>query len=165
MVIIVDMLRGFLEPEFPLYCGDNARKIIPNVKELVEDTDERLIWVCDAHRDDDIEFNVFPKHCLRGSIEAQIIPELIGFDGNVVLKRSIDGFSGTTLQAIVSSLKPTTVTVVGVCTDICVLYVVAGLRMRGYPVTVPSNCVASFDQEMHEFGLKHMNKVLGAVIS
>ena len=35
-VLVVDMLRGFLEPGYNLYCGDAARSIIPNVRELLK---------------------------------------------------------------------------------------------------------------------------------
>ena len=37
VVLIVDMLRGFLEDGHNLYCGDSAREIIPNVKRLIKD--------------------------------------------------------------------------------------------------------------------------------
>ncbi len=164
MVIIVDTLRGFLEPEFPLYCGDHARKIIPNVKQLLKATSETLVWVCDKHSEGDSEFAVFPKHCIANTPGAEIVPELIHFRGHVVEKDTIDGFWGTPLASILLAIKPKCVTVVGVCTDICVLYLVAGLRLRGYEVIVPSNCVASFDQQMHECALKHISEVLGATI-
>ena len=36
-VIVSDMLRGFLEEDYPLYCGARARRIIPNVQKLLED--------------------------------------------------------------------------------------------------------------------------------
>ena len=35
-VLVIDMLRGFLEEGHPLYCGDNARRIIPSVQALLE---------------------------------------------------------------------------------------------------------------------------------
>ncbi len=157
------MLRGFLEDGSLVYCGNHARKIIPNIQYLLDNTTEPLIWICDAHEVDDPEFELFPKHCLAGTIEAQIIPELSGWRRNgVIHKQTINGFWQTGLFMELAKYRPKIVTVVGVCTDICVLYVVAGLRLRGYEVVVPANCVASFDLEMHQFGLKHMEKVLGA---
>ena len=35
-VLVIDMIRGFLEEGFPLYCGDKARRIIPNIQLLLE---------------------------------------------------------------------------------------------------------------------------------
>ena len=36
VVLVIDMQRGFLEEGNPLYCGDDARKIIPQVKKLLD---------------------------------------------------------------------------------------------------------------------------------
>ena len=35
-VLVVDMVRGFLEPRHNLYCGDDSRRIIPHVQRLLE---------------------------------------------------------------------------------------------------------------------------------
>ncbi|MGA2671446.1 MAG: hypothetical protein ABSF21_08580 [Dehalococcoidia bacterium] len=35
-VIVSDMLRGFLEEGYPLYCGIEARSIIPNIQKLLK---------------------------------------------------------------------------------------------------------------------------------
>jgi nicotinamidase/pyrazinamidase len=53
---------------------------------------------------------------------------------------------------------------VGVCTSICVMETVAGLRNRDYPTFVFRKGVADFDQEAHNFALKRMEKILGAMI-
>ena len=54
------------------------------------------------------------------------------------------------------------VIVCGVCTDICVLHTAADARNRDYPVEVPTDCVASYDPNAHEWALRHIEKVLGA---
>jgi len=41
---------------------------------------------------------------------------------------------------------------------------VGGLVNRDYKVVVPRDCVADFDQEMHEFALKRMKNIYGAEI-
>ena len=68
------------------------------------------------------------------------------------------------MESILVNAQIDSVVVVGVCTDICVLYTVADLRNRDYKVQVPSNCVASFNQVAHELALEHMEKILGAEI-
>ena len=50
----------------------------------------------------------------------------------------------------------------GVCTDICVLHTAADARNRDYAVEVPTDCVASFDPQAHQWALQHMERVLGA---
>ena len=36
VVLVTDMLRGFMEEGCPLYCGANARRIIPCIQRLLE---------------------------------------------------------------------------------------------------------------------------------
>jgi len=164
-IVVVDMLNGFLKPGFPLYCGDEARPIIPNIISLVASKpDAARVFVCDSHAKDDPEFRMFPPHCVEGTEQSRVIPELEGFAERIVRKRTLDAFFKTELSGILDSIGPQRVYVVGVCTDICVLYTVAGLRVRGFEVIVPKNCVASFDKDSHEWALRHFADVLGAKV-
>ena len=164
-VIVVDMLRGFLEEGYPLYCGDEARAIIPRVQKLLRREREQgsyIIYVCDQHAPDDPEFQMFPPHCIKGTPEAEIIPELSAYPGEVVPKTRYSGFYGSRLDDVLNRIKPEKLVICGVCTDICVLHTTADARNRYYPVEIPVDAVASFDKEAHEFALRHMQKVLGA---
>ena len=163
-LLVVDMLVGFLEEGHNLYCGD-CRKIVPNVQRLIEREEaagSAVFFVCDSHDSDDLEFQVFPEHCVKGTEEARIIPELAGYGGVVISKRRYSGFFGTDLQERLAELKPDKVIVCGVCTDICVMHTVADARNRDYSVEVPVDCVATFDPGAHESSLKHMESILGA---
>ncbi len=169
-VIVVDMLRGFLEPGCPLDCGDAARAIIPAVRRKIEEEMARgatVLWVADNHAPDDKEFAIFPPHCIRGTAESEIIPALADLvdPANLLPKTRYSGFFGTDLDARLARLRPDVVTVVGVCTDICVMHTVADARNRDYAVVVPADCVATFDPDAHRFALDHMRRVLGAVVS
>ena len=53
----------------------------------------------------------------------------------------------------------------GVCTDICVLYTTADARNRNYEVEVPTDCVATFDPQAHEWALDHIEKILGGKLT
>jgi len=168
-VIVVDMLRGFLEPGYPLDCGDAARAIIPTVRRTIEEERARgatIFWVADNHAPDDKEFAMFPPHCIRGSAEAEIIPALADLvdPANVFPKTRYSGFYGTDLEARLARLRPDVITVLGVCTDICVLHTVADARNRDYAVVIPANGVATFDRQAHRFALDHMRRVLGATV-
>ena len=168
VVIVVDMLRGFLEEGHPLYCGPAAREIIPCVRRVLQRESEAgstIIYLADTHEPDDKEFEMFPPHCVRGTSECEVIPELAEYPGIVIPKTRYSGFFGTDLDERLRELAPDKLIVVGVCTDICVMHTVADARNRDYAVEVPADCVASFDAEAHAFALKHMEKVLGAIIS
>jgi len=164
VVLVVDMLRGFLEPGHPLFCGENARRIIPAVRRLLEAEaarGSRVIFICDHHDPDDREFQMFPRHCVAGTPEAEVIPELADIPGERVYKRRYSGFFETPLEERLKEIGPERVVIVGVCTDICVLFTAADARNRDYNVEVPVDCVASFDEEAHRFALRHMERVLG----
>jgi len=167
-VLVVDMVRGFLEEGYPLYCGARARGIIPAVQRLLEQElalGSTVFFLCDHHVPDDAEFKMFPRHCIEGTAEAELIPELAGYQGEVIPKRRFSAFFDTPLEVKLLKLKPERLIVCGVCTDICVLHTVADARNRDYEVEVPVDCVASFDEKAHHFALEHMEKTLGAKLT
>jgi nicotinate phosphoribosyltransferase len=164
-VIVTDMLRGFLEEGYPLYCGPEARDIIPNIRRLLErelEQGSKIFYVCDHHTADDPEFKMFPPHCIEGTEEAELIPELSQYPGEIIPKRTFSSFYNTSLDKRLETIKRETIIVCGVTTHICVLQAVIDARNRGYEVEVPIDCVASFDKKAHFFALEHMEKVLGA---
>ncbi|HBR09662.1 TPA: hypothetical protein DD712_00140 [Candidatus Acetothermia bacterium] len=169
-LIIIDMQRGFLEQGYPLYCGNEARRVIAPIRKLIErelKAGSGLFFTTDLHDPDDKEFEIFPAHCIRGSVEAQIIPELVGYTaaGIVIEKQRYSAFFATDLEEHLTDLKPQKLILCGVCTDICVLHTAADARNRDYPIEIFTDCVASFDQDAHRFALRHMKKILGVRIS
>jgi nicotinamidase/pyrazinamidase len=167
VVLITDMLHGFFEASCPLYCGPAARRIIPNVVRLLEKetrAGSKIIYICDHHDPDDLEFKMFPPHCIEGTQETEIIPELAKFPGEIIKKKRYSGFSGTDLAQRLAQLKPEKIIIAGVCTDICVCHTAADARALDYTVEVPGDCVASFDERAHAYALEHMAKVLGVKI-
>jgi len=168
-VLVIDMQKGFLHEGAALYCGEAARAIIPAVTRLLDEELDRgsaLFFTLDIHDPDDKEFEMWPPHCVVGTEETEFIPELLPYvaQGTVIDTRRYSAFFETDLAERLAELKPDRLIVCGVCTDICVLHSVAGARFRDYPVTVLRDCVASFDAEAHEWGLKHMEKILGAQV-
>ena len=169
-VLVVDMVKGFLEPGHNLYCGDEARAIIPNIRALLKREQANgsdILFISDHHDPDDLEFRIFPVHCVRGTEEPNVIPELEAFvtDTNVVPKNRYSGFFNTDLAQRLGDIQPEKLIVCGVCTDICVLHTTADARNRDYPVEVPANCVATFDPGAHTWALGHLQKILGAAVT
>lgn len=167
VILVVDMLNGFLESGYALFCGEDSRKIIPNVSQLLKKKTSEgaaILFLCDSHQEKDPEFSIYPAHCIRGTQEAKIIDELSSYPGTVIPKTTLSGFYQTDLERYLIDLSPERVIVVGVCTDICIQYVVADLRIRGYEVIVPEDCVATFNSEGHQYALRYMEKTLGAKV-
>ena len=126
VVLVIDMVRGFMEPGHNLYCGDDSREIIPNVIQLLRrerDAGAQVLFVSDHHDPDDLEFQIFPVHCVKGTEEPEVIPELAEFltGSNVIPKNRYSGFFNTGLAQRLASLAPDKLILCGVCTDICVL--------------------------------------------
>ena len=164
-ILVTDMVIGFMQAGHNLYCGDPARAIIPNIRRLIETEQAAgaaVIFICDTHDPDDLEFEMFPVHCVRGTDEPRLIPELRQYDGIHLPKRRYSAFYDTNLAEILAKLQPDRLIVCGVCTDICVMHTVADARNRDYPVDIPTDCVASFDPQAHQNALTHMQKILGA---
>jgi len=159
------MLRGFLEKGHPLYIGAEARQIIPNIQRLLDEElnqDSRIFFICDRHDPDDLEFRMFPPHCIAGTAEAEVIPELAGYPAEIIPKKRYSGFFATELEEKLKKLKPDKLIICGVLTNICVLHTTADARNRDHEVEIPVDCVASPDEAAHRFALEHMDKVLGA---
>lgn len=167
VVLVVDMVKGFCVPGGNLYTGESAREIIPTIRDLILDAradSDEIIFIYDSHEPDDLEFNMFPEHCVRGTSETDIIPELVHYATMAIPKQRYSGFYGTRLAQILKELKPENVVVCGVCTNICVLHTVADARNRDYNVIVYEDTVASFDEELHQQALNHMESILGATV-
>lgn len=167
-LIIVDMLNDFIDENGALYCGPSARDIVPFVSQRLyvhRQADSLVVYLHDAHAEDDREFEKFPRHCVAGTWGSQIIDDLAPQNGEQILpKTRYSGFYGTELEKILAAYGPEKVEVVGVCTSICVMDTVGGLANRDYRTIVPRAGVADFDAEAHRNALLRMERLYGATI-
>lgn len=167
-LIIIDMLKDFIEEDGILTTGPAGKEIIPFIKEKViefRQNDFPVIYICDSHEKDDKEFDMFPPHCITNTDGSQIIEDLEVEDGDkVIRKRRYSAFFGTDLDLYLREKGVDEICLVGVCTNICVLYTAADARNLGYKVNIYEKGVASFDQEAHGFALKEMERTLGCKI-
>ncbi len=167
--VVIDMLNDFIRPNGALYCGQAAEAIVPAIAEGLREAREsgvKIFYVCDNHRPDDPEFEIWPAHCVAGTWGAQIIDELAPTDNDIVVpKRRYSGFFGTDLLLHLLENGISRIELCGVCTNICVLYTAADARNLGFKVLVHPGRVASFDSEAHEWALKQMKEVLGVEVA
>ena len=170
-LIVIDMLNDFINPDGAFFCGPTAEAIVPYVKERVDNYRKEghpVIFLGDAHAENDKEFSRFPKHCVDGTKGAEII-DILGFkvgQDSFIRKTRYSGFYDTTLEFTLMVhfwLLPeqSTVEVCGVCTSVCVMDTVGGLANRDYNIVIHKDCVADFDPDMHKFALKRMESLYG----
>jgi nicotinamidase/pyrazinamidase len=175
-VIVVDMQNGFLR-EGNL-ASEDCLAVLPNVVTEVERAlaaGEHVIFTADTHEPGDLEFAIFPEHCIRGTAEAELVDELRGYLDRdhvwLVPKRRYSALFETQLEGLLHRFDIDTVRICGVCTDICVLHTTADLRNRDIAVTVVAEATATFDGPEHPAGqvrdqsLAHMAQILGARIA
>lgn len=172
--MVVDVQEGFTRR------GNLASPVcteaIPRVVRLVEDavtSGVPVIFTKDSHVVDDREFEVFPPHCVVGSPEHDLVPELRPFEEGaaaVIEKRRYSAFFDTDLESVLQGLGVKEVQIAGFCTDICVLHTTADLRNRDYGVTVLADGCETFDApghdhaEVNRWALGHIEHILGAKV-
>ena len=166
-LLVIDMLHDFIDPAGALYCGSEGEKIVPVIKNIIEEflsEGAEIFYICDSHREDDLEFKRFPKHCVTGTIGAEVSSSL-NFackDDHMILKQRYSAFYQTNLEEKLVGIDE--VVLVGVCTNICVLFTAEELCNRDKRVIVYKDAVASFDKKAHENALAEMKNVLGVII-
>ena len=162
-LLIIDMLNDFVLPGAPLECP-GARDIIPAIKREIEKARSEgypVIYVCDNHRENDPEFKVWPRHCVRGTKGAEVVDELKPEKGDYVIKKvTYSGFYKTRLEDLLKRLGVKKLIITGVCTEICLMFRSVDALTRGYAVEVPEDCVAGLTPQGHSFALKHVTETL-----
>ena len=170
-VLVIDMIEAFCTRGN--LASERFAGLVTPIREYLEReiaSGARVVFLIDTHDPDDPEFAMFPPHAVAGSGEDEVVAELAGVAecSTVIRKARFSGFHETELEEVLDGMEPDEVDVVGVCTDICVLHTVAGLRDRGYRVTVRADLVETYDAPDHpadetaRFALRHMRDVLGA---
>ena len=167
-LLVIDMLKDFIDVGGALETGEAGRDIVGFVKNKIDEfrkAGHPIIYICDNHEVDDKEFQMFPPHCIAGTEGSKIIDELdVWEDDKIITKRRYSSFYGTDLDLYLREKGVKKIHMVGVCTNICLLYTAADGRNIDYDVVVYRDGVASFDEKAHDFALKEMGTTLGCKV-
>lgn len=166
-LIVVDMVNGFINEG--TMSDQNIRHIIEENECLINNfiyNKYPIIAFKDCHLDDAIEFKTFPKHCIKGTSESELIDELKKYEENMKIfeKNSTNGMYADGFINYINNLKDVEEFVItGCCTDICVMQLALGLKTyfnainRRVNVVVPMNAVETYNSIKHnndEYNLK-----------
>lgn len=166
-LLVADMLNDFVNKGASLEIP-TARTIIDNIKKEIKTARKKhipIIYCCDAHKDKDPEFKLWPKHAVKGTEGAEVIKQLKPHkEDSVVAKTSYSCFYKTSLDKLLKKLGITHLIITGVVTNICVLYTAVDAYMRGYRIIIPQNCVAALTESEHQFALQQMKRLFHAEI-
>jgi nicotinamidase-related amidase len=81
-----------------------------------------------------------------------------------VIKPQVSGFYGTTLPVLLPRLGVNRVVLTGIAADICVLFTAADAHMREYGLWIPSDAVASENDQRKQWALDIMHKSMDAEV-
>jgi len=157
-VICVDMINGFCH--FGALSSPRVHSIIEPVVELFQRAQAagvpHFLLTQDSHEPDAVEFGQFPPHCVRGTLEAETIPEIrsLPFFDQMVLfeKNSIQSGLNTGLNEwLAAHPQVETFILVGDCTDLCIYQLAMHLRLDANTrqlqrrVILPADCSQTYD--------------------
>jgi len=168
LIVVVDMVNGFVN--IGALHDSYINHIVPGIKNLVEESiaeGNDVISFRDCHSLDDAEFETYPIHCLNGTEESELVPELkpLGAKMIDIPKNTTNGFNTERFREFYQAHyeEYDEIVVVGCCTDICVTDFTTSLaefqKENGIntPITVPMDLVETFDGPNHD--RKVMNEV------
>ena len=158
VLIVIDMQNDFVKNE--PFGNEAAQAIIPEIQKMIESKFyDDVFFTRDCHYtwQKSIEMKDYPPHCLTNTEGWEIIDELKPYTD---VARTINKFSygcnkwGSVLyDPIIESI-----TLVGVCTDICVISNALMLRsiFPDIPVRVAEKACAGTSTRNHEMALEIM---------
>ena len=179
-LLVIDYSNDFVADNGALTCGEVAQQLDENIVKQIEKAlyQDEFIFVCnDEHLHKDRynpESLLFPEHNIKGTSGA----ELYGKTGETINRLLAEGnerviylpktrysaFFGTPLDAMLRARKVHRLTIIGVCTDICVLHTVIDAIYAHYQVAVVENCCATCIPNGQEWAISHMRDCLGVEI-
>lgn len=160
LLIVVDMVNGFVREG--VMASQNIEHIVPVVTNLVNkftiDDGSLVAFIKDTHSEFAREFKKFPKHCVRGTREAENIDELKKYE-NISLvyeKNSTCAiFAKGFLDDINKMKKLKEIVICGCCTDICVINLAIPLDNyfdefnKDIDIIISEDSVETYDSENH----------------
>lgn len=154
----VDLINGFCT--IGALASPRVQAIVDPVVRLITNAwnfgVRSIVFSQDTHEPDALEFADFAPHCIRGTIEADTVPELkaLPFYSQIDLiqKNSIhSGLNTGLMDWLVKYPDVQTFLVVGDCTDLCIyqlamhLKLDANVRHMKRRVVIPADCVQTYD--------------------
>jgi nicotinamidase-related amidase len=160
-LVVIDVINGFIV-EGPL-ADPSIAKIIPPIQAEIEAAIKRqepVLMFRDAHDEHAAEFDAYPPHCLKGTVESQLVDELLPYADHMIdiEKNTTNGFFAEGFQRFLTDHPEiTTYTCVGCCTDICVLQFTETLKTYAQTHKLPIT-VQVIEKAVDTFNLPNHSK-------
>ncbi|HTW59614.1 MAG TPA: isochorismatase family cysteine hydrolase [Terriglobales bacterium] len=180
----VDVQADFMLPGGKLYVP-GAEKLLPNIRRLTDLARQgRVLLVSHGcfHPPNDVEFKIFPPHCVKGTAGAELVAEaladnvarvpneaeaklpkdLFAYQQILLEKQTLNIFESRHAGELVERLgNKAEFVVFGVVTEYCVGFAVKGLLERGRRVAVVRDAIETLKREDGESTVAELER-LGA---
>lgn len=161
ILVVVDMQNDFIDGSLGT---KEAVEIVPSVKEKIENFDGKVIFTRDTHFDNYLETQegtLLPvKHCIKDTVGWQIRPELDALRVSEAIDKPTFGSVMLGKKLVEENEKEPieSVTLIGLCTDICVIS--NALLIKAFlpeiPIIVDAKCCAGVTPDSHKNALNAM---------
>ena len=159
LLVVVDMQRDFIDGSLGT---KEAQEIVPNVAEKIKEyqnAGDQVVFTFDTHYENYLETQegkrLPVKHCIKGTEGWELDKSLQDFKGEYFEKPS---FGSRELAQWAEKGDFSSIELVGLCTDICVIS--NALLLKAYlpetPVSVDASCCAGVSPESHNNALEAM---------
>ncbi len=165
ILVVIDMQNDFVTGSLG---SMDARAIVANVAKKVDSWNGAIIFTRDTHQPDylsTLEGHKLPVvHCVQDTDGWQIVDQLAGKAHHIIDKPTFGSTELAELIKLMALDKHTCpemiegITLVGLCTDICVISNALLLRamLPDMPITVDSSCCAGVTVQSHLNALEAM---------
>lgn len=163
-ILIIDMLNTF-DFDGGGILRQRAEELAGPITELRRQAaaaDVPVIYVNDNYgrwRDEPSALIEWIAQGAGGALAQKLRP---GPDDYFVIKPESSGFYATTIPALLPRLGISRLVIVGVAAEICVLLTAADAHMREYDLWVPSDAIASQNDDRERWALETMANAMSA---
>jgi nicotinamidase/pyrazinamidase len=171
-LLAIDYQNDFFNKELFFDKDKNMNFIERSVKKIKEFKEKNgiIITTQDWHRKNDVEFHQWPEHCIKNTYGSELIPEvkevLENYSNHIEIKKKrYSAFYGSDLDEIIKKNEISTFYVIGLVSNVCVLFTVEDIINRGMKAIVYEDLVLGSDEFLHKYSLIQMEKVLGAELT
>ena len=161
LLVVVDMQNDFIDGALGT---KEAVAIVDHVVERVKNFEGTVLFTRDTHFENYMETqegrNLPVPHCIKGTEGWEIRKELDELRNTEAIDKITFGSSelGSILTELNKEDEIESITIIGLCTDICVISnaMIAKAYLPEVPITVDASCCAGVTPESHNNALDAM---------
>ncbi|MCA1032983.1 cysteine hydrolase [Bacillus timonensis] len=166
-LIIIDIINDF-QFTYGEVLSSKTLEMLPNImnlKALCKKYHVPIIYVNDHYQVWQADLNKIKSRC-ENPLSKEIIEKLSPEDKEFFLmKPKHSAFYCTPLETFLVENEIKHLILTGIAGNICVLFTANDAYMRGYKLTIPSDCIASVDDQDNQYALRMMENVLKANVT